>query len=170
MIADDRDHPIEWAVKVITMPIWGQCYLAGNGAVKVWKALPRRKPNPEPQQVEILQPVWTPVSDLERTVYAAMIFAGRPVTNAELAHYERVGRRGEPQGESPGRRAPQGANRMRGEDQPAACTETTKPRRSDPARLFSAGAWWSNGQHPTAAAEARRRVRRQTVSQRNGLP
>ena len=90
MIADDRDHPIEWAVKVITMPIWGQCYLAGNGAVKVWKALPRRKPNPEPQQVEILQPVWTPVSDLERTVYAAMILAGRPVTNAELARFMNV--------------------------------------------------------------------------------
>ena len=52
----------------------------------VWLArLFRRKP-----KVEILQPVeqtvmWTPVSDLERQVFAAMILAGRPVTNAELA-------------------------------------------------------------------------------------
>ena len=36
------------------------------------------------------QPVWTPVSDLERTVYAAMILAGRPVPNAELARFMNV--------------------------------------------------------------------------------
>ena len=89
MIADDRDHPLERAVKLMTMPIWGPCYLAGVGAVKVWKALPRRKPKQE-QQVEILQPAWTPVSDLERTVYAAMILAGRPVTSAELARFMNV--------------------------------------------------------------------------------
>jgi DNA-binding Lrp family transcriptional regulator len=29
--------------------------------------------------------VWKPVSNLERAVFAAMILAGRPVTNAELA-------------------------------------------------------------------------------------
>jgi DNA-binding Lrp family transcriptional regulator len=40
--------------------------------------------------VDELGPVtWTPVTDLERTVYAAMILAGRPVTNAELARFMR---------------------------------------------------------------------------------
>ena len=89
MIADDRDHPIERAIKLMTMPVWGPFYLAGVGAVKVWAALPRRKPK-QGQEAEVLQPVWTPVSDLERTVYAAMILAGRPVTNAELARFMNV--------------------------------------------------------------------------------
>ena len=90
MIADDRDHPIEWMVKLITAPVWVPIYFAGVGIMKLGTALPRRKPKPGPLQVEILQPVWTPVSDLERTVYAAMILAGRPVTNAELARFMNV--------------------------------------------------------------------------------
>ena len=62
----------------------------------------------------------TPVSDLERTVYAAMILAGRPVPTPSWRVYERVGRRGEPQDEAARRRAPQGAHRTRGENQPTA--------------------------------------------------
>ena len=90
MIADNREGLIETALKMITAPVWVPLYFAGVGAVKVWKALQRRKPQ---QQVsEVLAPVqmWTPVSDLERTVYAAMILAGRPVSNAELARFMNV--------------------------------------------------------------------------------
>jgi hypothetical protein len=78
MIADDRDGAFETAIKMITAPVWVPLYFAGVGIVKLGAALQRRKSKQEQQQVEILQPVWTPVSDLERTVYAAMILAGRP--------------------------------------------------------------------------------------------
>ena len=44
MIADDREGPIETALKMITAPVWVPLYFAGAGAVKVWKALQRRKP------------------------------------------------------------------------------------------------------------------------------
>ena len=85
MIADDRDHPIEWMVKMITAPVWVPIYFAGVGAVKVWKALPRRKPKQE-QQIEVLQPVWTmPTTEIERAVYAALILAGEPINNRRLA-------------------------------------------------------------------------------------
>jgi hypothetical protein len=73
---------------MLTAPVWVPLYFAGVGAVKVWKALQRRKP--KQQEMEVLTPVWTPVSDLERTVYAAMILAGRPVSNAELARFMNV--------------------------------------------------------------------------------
>ena len=89
MIADQDDSPFERAVKLITAPIWVPVYVLGIGVWKLSEALPRRKPKQE-QQVGILQPVWTPVPDLERTVYAAMILAGRPVTNAELARFMNV--------------------------------------------------------------------------------
>jgi len=62
MIADDREGPIETALKMITAPVWVPLYFAGAGAVKVWKALQRRKP--QQQALEVLTPVWTPVSDL----------------------------------------------------------------------------------------------------------
>ncbi len=90
MIADDREGPIETALKMITAPVWVPLYPAGVGAVKVWKALQRRKP--EQQVPEVLAPVrmWTPVTDLERAVAAAMILAGRPVSNAELTRFMNV--------------------------------------------------------------------------------
>ena len=88
MIADDRESPIETALKMITAPVWVPLYFAGVGAVKVWGALQRRKP--KQQEIEVLTRVWTPASDLERTVYAAMILAGRPVSNAELARFMNV--------------------------------------------------------------------------------
>jgi len=84
MIADDSEGPIEVALKLITAPVWIPFYLIGLGAVKMWKAQQRRKP----KRLEIsAQVVWTPVSDLERAVYAAMVLAGRPVSNAELARF-----------------------------------------------------------------------------------
>ena len=39
---------------------------------------------------EVLTPVWNPRTDLERTVFAAIVLAGRPVTNAELARLMKV--------------------------------------------------------------------------------
>jgi hypothetical protein len=79
MIADDKDHPIETMVKLLTLPVWGPCYLAGVGAVKVWKALQRRKPE-QVQQAELLQ-TWMPTREFERAVFAALILAGEPINN-----------------------------------------------------------------------------------------
>jgi hypothetical protein len=130
MIADDRDHPIERAVKLATMPIWGPVYLTGVGAVKVWKALPRRTPKPE--HVEVLQP-WMPTREFERAVFAALILAGEPINNRRLAELMdcspgeasrgRPTRRGDPQ-------SPQGP---RGSHIAAL---NLKPRRSELPGLF----------------------------------
>ncbi len=90
MIADDTDSPFVTAVKVLTAPVWIPLYLAGVGAVKVWKALPRRKPKQQVPEVLAPAPMWTPVTELERAVAAAMILAGRPVSNAELARFMNV--------------------------------------------------------------------------------
>ena len=90
MIADDREGPIETALKLVTAPVWVPVYFAGVGAVKVWKALQRRKPQQQVPEVLAPVPMWTPVSDLERAVYAAMVLAGRPVSNAELARFMNV--------------------------------------------------------------------------------
>lgn len=86
MIADDRPGPIETAITILTAPIWIPFYGLWKGCGKLGKwCAARHAPKPE-MQSEVLQPqMWTPVSDLERQVFAAMILAGRPVTNAELA-------------------------------------------------------------------------------------
>lgn len=88
MIADDRWSPFEAAVAMITSPVWVPIYLIGVGLGKLGKAWLKRKPEPPPPAEARL--IWTPVTDLERQVYAAMILAGRPVTNAELAHLMNV--------------------------------------------------------------------------------
>ena len=129
MIADDRDHPIEWAVKLVTMPIWGPVFLVGVGATKVWNAMSGRKPKPEPKVI-VPQPVWTPVSDLERTVYAAMILAGRPSPMPSLLAFMNVSA-----GEASRRvKALEGVlhkeqHRARGQDQPPALALTRGPAR-----------------------------------------
>ena len=56
---------------------------------EVWQHLTsrfKRKPNEAPQ-VEVLQPVptWSPRTELERTVFAALFLAGEPVNNRRLA-------------------------------------------------------------------------------------
>ena len=81
MIADDREGPIETALKMITAPVWIPLYLIGVGAVKVWKALQRRKPEQQVPEVLTPVPMWQPVTELERAVAAAMILAGRPISN-----------------------------------------------------------------------------------------
>ena len=83
MIADDKDHPLETAVKLLTLPVWGPIYLAGVGVMKLSTALRRRKPRQE-QQVEVLQP-WMPTKEFERAVFAALILAGEPINNRRLA-------------------------------------------------------------------------------------
>ena len=90
MIADDREGPIETALKLITAPVWVPLYIAGVGAVKVWKVLQRRKPEQQVPEVLAPVPMWTPVTELERAVAAAMILAGRPISNAELARLMNV--------------------------------------------------------------------------------
>jgi hypothetical protein len=52
----------------------------------IWQAVfKRRKPPVPEQQVEVLQPVWMPTTEIERAVYAALILAGEPVNNRRLA-------------------------------------------------------------------------------------
>jgi hypothetical protein len=88
MIADDRDTPFETAVKMITAPAWVPVYFAWVGCRKAAKAWSRRKPKQQPGQ-EVLAPQapqpWMPQTEIERTVYAALILAGEPVNNLKLA-------------------------------------------------------------------------------------
>jgi hypothetical protein len=58
---------------------------------EVWQHLAsrfKRKPEQQPRQ-EVLAPqapqVWMPQTEVERTVYAALILAGEPVNNLKLA-------------------------------------------------------------------------------------
>ncbi len=90
MIADDREDPIETALKLITAPVWVPLYFAGVAMVKVWKALQKRKPKQQVPEVLVPAPMWQPVTELERAVAAAMILAGRPISNAELARLMNV--------------------------------------------------------------------------------
>ncbi len=86
MIADERETPLEVAVKMITAPVWVPIYFAYVGCRKVAEA---RKAKPVPAQ--ILPPAtaatatWMPTRDIERAVYAALILAGEPVNNRRLA-------------------------------------------------------------------------------------
>jgi hypothetical protein len=60
-------------------------------AREVWEAIAsrfKRKPKQQPRQ-EVLVPqapqAWMPQTEVERTVYAALILAGEPVNNLKLA-------------------------------------------------------------------------------------
>ena len=65
--------PIEGAIRALIG-------LARNLGTRAFK----RKP-------EVIEaPVWQPQTDMERAVYAALIVAGKPVTNDELARLMRV--------------------------------------------------------------------------------
>ncbi len=92
MIAGDNidwDGPLFKAIKIITVPVWVPIYLIGK---QLWK-ISETVLNPEPEPVRPpaeARLIWKPVTDLERQVYAAMILAGRPVTNAELARLMNV--------------------------------------------------------------------------------
>jgi hypothetical protein len=88
MIADGDLSGFETAVKFVTAPIWVPIYLIGRGCSKIGKALKRKE---KPLVGEILAPtVWIPKSEVERAVFAAIVLAGGPVTNAQLAKLMRV--------------------------------------------------------------------------------
>lgn len=85
MIADTTPTLFESAVKLVFAPVWLPIY----GVVKLVQHLKGKRRTPEVQTPDEASVEWRPVTDLERTVYAAMILAGRPVTNAELARFMR---------------------------------------------------------------------------------
>ena len=86
MIADDREGPIETALKMITAPAWVPLYFAWVGCRKAAEAWSRRKPKPvEPEVLAPVQPTWMPTREFECAVFAALILAGEPVNNRRLA-------------------------------------------------------------------------------------
>jgi hypothetical protein len=86
MIADESEGPIEIAFKMLTAPAWVPVYFAWVGCRKVAKAWSRRKPKPEePEVLTPVQPTWKPTREFERAVFAALILAGEPVNNRQLA-------------------------------------------------------------------------------------
>ena len=88
MIADDRESPLEIAVKMLTAPVWVPIYFAYLGCRKATEAWSRRKPKPiEPEILTPVQPTWMPTREFERAVSAALILAGEPVNNRRLANF-----------------------------------------------------------------------------------
>ena len=64
------------------MPVYFACL----GCRKVVKAWPKQKPKPiEPEILPPATTTWMPKTEVERTVYAALILAGEPVNNLKLA-------------------------------------------------------------------------------------
>ncbi len=56
----------------------------------LWQAVFKRsEPAAPEQQVEVLQPVFLPRTEVERAVYAALVLAGEPVNNRRLAELMR---------------------------------------------------------------------------------
>jgi hypothetical protein len=85
MIANDRESPLEVAVKMITAPVWVPIYFAWVGCRKAAEARSRRKPKEPTTEILPPAPTWMPTRDIERAVYAALILAGEPVNNRRLA-------------------------------------------------------------------------------------
>ena len=85
MIATDSEGPLEVAVKMIAAPVWVPIYFAYLGCRKVASAWPKRQAKNEPEILPPMQQAWVPKSEIERTVYAALILAGEPVNNLKLA-------------------------------------------------------------------------------------
>jgi hypothetical protein len=81
MIADNTEGPIETFLKLVTAPMWLPLYFGYLGCLKlaeVWA----KKAKLETTDVS---PAWTPATEMERAVYAALILAGEPVNNRRLA-------------------------------------------------------------------------------------
>ena len=74
MVADSDPGLVERLLTILTFPLWGPVW----GIETLWRR--RRKPQPMPE-------IWVPKSETERAVLAALILAGRPVTNDELAQF-----------------------------------------------------------------------------------
>lgn len=88
MIADDRWTTTETAVAIMTAPIWLPFYIVWKGCVALKQSLAsQRGPTPVLQHRldhQLFSP-WVPQTELERTVYAALVLAGEPVNNLKLA-------------------------------------------------------------------------------------
>ena len=82
MVAGGKETAFEVAVKMITAPIWLPIYFAYLGCRKVAETLAQRRVKPDTAE---LSPVWMPATDIERTVFAALILAGEPINNRRLA-------------------------------------------------------------------------------------
>jgi hypothetical protein len=80
MIADNREGPIETLLKLITAPVWAPIYFGYLSCRRVAEGWSKGKPNRAD-----LRPNWTPATEIERAVYAALIVAGEPVNNRRLA-------------------------------------------------------------------------------------
>ena len=92
MIANDKESPLEVAVKMIRAPVWVPIYFAYVGCRRAAEAWSGRKLKVQAKlgsaktEPEILTPVtWMPTREFERAVYAALILAGEPVNNRRLA-------------------------------------------------------------------------------------
>ena len=85
MIADDRETAFEVALKLITAPVWAPIYFAYLGCRRVAEAWARGKATPVGRGVAPVQPAWTPRTEVERAVYAALVLAGEPVNNRRFA-------------------------------------------------------------------------------------
>ncbi|MFZ0708640.1 MAG: hypothetical protein WAM53_01240 [Terrimicrobiaceae bacterium] len=72
---------------MITVPVWVPIYFAYVGCRRLAEARTDRKAKPETAE---LKPVWVPTTDMERAVYAALLVAGKPITNDELARLLRL--------------------------------------------------------------------------------
>ena len=84
MIANDKESPLEVAVKMITAPDWVPIYFAYVGCRKAAEAWSSRKVRAVELEATPLQP-WMPTREFERAVFAALILAGEPVNNRRLA-------------------------------------------------------------------------------------
>lgn len=70
---------------IITVPFWLPFYGLWKGYLVI-AALGERKGAPQASTLLCQPPAaWTPQTDLERTVYAALVLAGEPVNNLKLA-------------------------------------------------------------------------------------
>ena len=62
MIANDKQSPLEVAVKMITAPVWLPIYFAYTGCRRLAEARTDRKAKPETAE---LKPVWVPKTDMD---------------------------------------------------------------------------------------------------------
>ena len=66
MIANDKQSPLEVAVKMITAPVWVPIYFAYVGCRKAAEAWSRHKPKEPTTEILPPAPTWMPTRDIER--------------------------------------------------------------------------------------------------------
>lgn len=85
MRADDHLTPGDGVVLVLLAPVWLPVLLTRTCWRKLAEMRERRK-----REAGRAEQAWAPQTDMERAVYAALLVAGKPVTNDELARLMRV--------------------------------------------------------------------------------